>query len=382
MKIIFNRQAIMAAVNPLMSTVSGKSVMSSIEGILIEARVPDICILTTFDLEKGTRIETEAKVIEEGSYIINAQKFNQTLRVMTGDEICLEVDKKLCATISCGKSSHKMNALESTDFPAVPNLKSNFGFVIEQAVLKNMIGSITYAMGVNDQRPILNGCYFKVQNNRLMLVSCDSFKLAKYIKEVKIENKNTDQSDLSFSFIVPVKTVNELYRLLSDDESTVRIYMTRKNIIFEINGLTFFSRLVDGEYIDYERIIVKNQKIQIDVLKSEFLEALQRAALITEERIAGNVRAHVKLELCENLLKILATSAAGSTYDEISVDYDGAPMSISFNNKYLMDSISACNCDKIKFSMSSPLTSVNIEPSISEKGTDEIYMLLPVRTKD
>jgi DNA polymerase-3 subunit beta len=158
--------------------------------------------------------------------------------------------------------------------------------------------------------------------------------------------------------------------------------MTRKNIIFEINGLTFFSRLVDGEYIDYERIIVKNQKIQIDVLKSEFLEALQRAALITEERIAGNVRAHVKLELCENLLKILATSAAGSTYDEISVDYDGAPMSISFNNKYLMDSISACNCDKIKFSMSSPLTSVNIEPSISEEGTDEIYMLLPVRTKD
>ncbi len=382
MKIIFNRQAIMAAVSPLMSTVSGKSVMSSIEGILIEARVPDICILTTFDLEKGTRIETEAKVIEEGSYIINAQKFNQTLRVMTGDEICLEVDKKLCAVITCGKSSHKMNALESTDFPAVPNLKSNFGFVIEQAILKDMIGSITYAMGVNDQRPILNGCYFKVQNNKLMLVSCDSFKLAKYIKEVKIENKNTDDSDLSFSFIVPVKTVNELYRLLSDDESTVRIYMTRKNIIFEINGLTFFSRLVDGEYIDYERIIVKNQKIQIDVSKSEFLEALQRAALITEERIAGNVRAHVKLELCENLLKILATSVAGSTYDEISVDYDGAPMSISFNNKYLMDSISACNCDKIKFSMSSPLTSVNIEPSVPEEGTDEIYMLLPVRTKD
>ena len=108
MKIIFNRSAVSAAVTPLMCAVSGKSTLSTIEGILIEARFPDTCILTTYDLEKGVRITLEAKVLEEGKYIINAQKFNQTLRVMDGEEITLSVDSKLTATIVSGRSSHRM----------------------------------------------------------------------------------------------------------------------------------------------------------------------------------------------------------------------------------------------------------------------------------
>ena len=94
MKIIFNRSAISSAVAPLMCAVSGKSTLTAIEGILVEAKIPDTCTLTTFDLEKGVRITVEAKVIEEGSYIINAQKFTQTLRVMEGEEVTLTVDEK------------------------------------------------------------------------------------------------------------------------------------------------------------------------------------------------------------------------------------------------------------------------------------------------
>ena len=117
MKIIFNRSAISSAVAPLMCAVSGKSTLTAIEGILVEAKIPDTCTLTTFDLEKGVRITVEAKVIEEGSYIINAQKFTQTLRVMEGEEVTLTVDEKLSACIFSGKSSHKMNALAGADFP-------------------------------------------------------------------------------------------------------------------------------------------------------------------------------------------------------------------------------------------------------------------------
>ena len=111
MKIIFNRSEIAAAVAPLMCAVSGKSTLTAIEGILIEAKFPDTCILTTFDLEKGVRITIEAKVLEEGKYIINAQKFNQTIKVMDGEEITLTVDQKLGASIVSGRSSHKMSAL-------------------------------------------------------------------------------------------------------------------------------------------------------------------------------------------------------------------------------------------------------------------------------
>jgi len=385
MKVIFNRSEISAAVAPLMCAVSGKSTLTTIEGILIEAKFPDTCVMTTFDLEKGVRITVEAKVIEEGSYIINAQKFNQTLRVMEGDEVTLTVDNKLVACIFSGKSSHKMSALAGTDFPNIPDLVSDRSFIIGQSVVKKMMNQVSFAMGVNDQRTVLNGTFMKIEDDSIMMVACDSFKLAKVKKKTELVNKNTNgNAHLEYKFIVPVKTVNELNRLISDDEEALmQIYVTRKHIVFLIGELTFFSRLVDGEYIDFNRIIVNSHRISIKADKRELISALERAALVTEERIAGSVRSHVKLEAVGELLKISAVSSAGSTYDELSIDHTGDDILIAFNNRYLIDSIRACSEEKLTLSMSSPLTSMNIEPTEERKeGEEEIFMLLPVRMKD
>ena len=387
MKIIFNRTAISAAVAPLMCAVSGKSTLSTIEGILIEAKIPDTCVLTTFDLEKGVRITVEAKVIEEGSYIINAQKFSQTLRVMEGEEVTLTVDDKLSASIVSGKSSHKMNALKGSDFPAIPDLVSNRSFLVGQAVVKKMLSKVSFAMGVNDQRVVLNGTYVKTTDDSIMMVACDSFKLAKCVERTELVNKNTNGNEhLEYSFILPVKTVNELSRLLTDDdEAVMQLYVTRKHVVFLIGELTFFTRLVDGEYIDFDRIIVKNHKINLKVNRQELLSALDRAALITEERIAGSVRSHVKLDMNEGLLKISAVSSAGSTYDELMVDHQGEDIIIAFNNRFLIDSVRATEGETLNLCLSSPLTSMNITPTdnhYEETGKEELFMLLPVRMKD
>lgn len=380
MKIIFNKQTVSAAVTPLMCAVSGKSTLNSIEGILIEAQKPDLCTLTTYDLEKGMRITIEAKVIEEGSFIVNAQKFNQTLKVMDGEEILLTVDDNLVASIESGKSFHRMNALAGSDFPILPTLKSEQSFTVSQGILKKMIGKVSYAMGINDQRPVLNGAYFEVKEGSLMVVSCDSFKVAKCKKETDVQNSGAEGKKLDFSFIIPVKTVGELSRMLDDDEDeTVQIFMTRKNIIFIFGELTFFSRLVDGRYIDYERVLRKDHKISIEVNKVELLSALERAALITEERIANSVRSSVRFDLANGILKILANSTAGSTYDEIEVPHEGDPILIAFNNRWLIDSVKACGTDKLKIYLTSPLTGINIEPLEKEEGIEEEYMLLPVR---
>lgn len=387
MKIIFNRTEISSAVAPLMCAVSGKSAMTAIEGILIEAKFPDVCTMTTYDLQKGVRITVEAKVLEEGRYIINAQKFVQTLRVMDGEEITLTVDAKLSASIVSGRSSHKMIALEGDDFPKILELTSDRSFMVSQAVLKKMIAKVDFAMGINDQRAVLNGTYFKISDDSIMLVSCDSFKLAKCRQRTELVNKNTNGNEhLEYSFIVPVKTVNELFKLLSDDEEALtQIFVTRKHIVLLIGEITFFSRLIEGEYIDYDRIIIKNHANIMTVDKKDILGALERAALVTEEKIAGSVRSHVKLDVSGEVLKVSAVSTAGSTYEEIYIDHDGADILIAFNNRYLMDSIRACESDQIKVSMSSPLTSMNIEPmenDYDENGSDEIFMLLPVRMKD
>ena len=387
MKIIFNRTTVSAAVAPLMYAVSGKSTLSAADGILIEARMPDTCVLTTFDLEKGVRICVEAKVIEEGSYIINAQKFNQTLRVMDGEEITLTVDEKLVASIVSGKSSHKMIALPASDFPSIPDLVSDRSFIISQSVVKKMFSQVAFAMGNNDQRQVLNGTFVKIDDDSITTVACDSFKLAKCRRRTELANKNTNgNAHLDYAFIVPSKTVADLQRLLEDDdEALTQIYVTRKHIVFVIGEITFFSRLVDGQYIDYNRIIVTNHPINTVADKDALLSSLERAALITEEKIAGSVRAHVKLDFSEDILRISAISAAGSTYDEVSIDHTGDDLVIAFNNRFLIDGVRSCDSDRIRMTMSTPLGSMNITPEendYEQNGAEELFMLLPVRTKD
>ncbi|MBR2849495.1 MAG: DNA polymerase III subunit beta [Clostridia bacterium] len=387
MKIIFNRTTVSAAVAPLMYAVSGKSTLSAADGILIEARMPDTCVLTTFDLEKGVRICVEAKVIEEGSYIINAQKFNQTLRVMDGEEITLTVDEKLVASIVSGKSSHKMIALPASDFPSIPDLVSDRSFIISQSVVKKMFSQVAFAMGNNDQRQVLNGTFVKIDDDSITTVACDSFKLAKCRRRTELANKNTNgNAHLDYAFIVPSKTVADLQRLLEDDdEALTQIYVTRKHIVFVIGEITFFSRLVDGQYIDYNRIIVTNHPINTVADKGALLSSLERAALITEEKIAGSVRAHVKLDFSEDILRISAISAAGSTYDEVSIDHTGDDLVIAFNNRFLIDGVRSCDSDRIRMTMSTPLGSMNITPEendYEQNGAEELFMLLPVRTKD
>ena len=384
MKVIFDKSSIISAVAPLMCAVSGKSVLSTIEGILIEAKMPDTVTLTTYDLEKGVRVTVEAKVIEEGSFIINAQKFNQTIKVMGEDEITLTVDNKMIACITSGRSSHRMSALAGADFPAIPDLASDRSFIVGQAVLKKMIGQISFAMAVNDQRAVLNGAFFKIDDESIMTVACDGFKSAKCKSTVELENKNTNgNAHLDYSFIVPVKTVNELSRLLSDDEEALtQIYVTRKHIVCLIGELTFFSRLIDGNYIDFERIVIRNHKITVSAPKAELVSALEKAALVTEERIAGSVRSHVRLEITGGLLKVSATSASGAIYDEVAVEQEGPDIVIAFNNRFLIDSVRACDTDKIKISLSTALTSINIEPGEELEGKEEIFMILPVRMKE
>ncbi|MBR3893508.1 MAG: DNA polymerase III subunit beta [Clostridia bacterium] len=378
--LMFNKQKM---TDSMSSSSSAGNKSSIIEGILIDAREDGVCVLTSVDVEKGVRLSVETQVEEPGYYIINAQKFIQTMRVMEGEFITLTVDENLQACISSGKSTHKMNALKGEDFPATPRLVTEDGFVIGQAVLKKMLSKIMHAMAYNDARPVLNGCYFRVTENRLLAVSCDTYKLARCSSEVAIENKNEDNSALNFSFIVPSKTVGELFRFLSDDEEkTVRVYMTRKNIVFQIGEITFFSRLIDGQYIDYDRIIMNNHRIFMTVDRSNFVAALERASLVTEEKVAGNMRAQVKLTLEENLLKISAISTLGSTYDELEVGHEGENLVISFNNRFLIDSLSATDAESVKISMTSSLTGINIEPENAEDGVSELFMLLPVRMRE
>ena len=158
--------------------------------------------------------------------------------------------------------------------------------------------------------------------------------------------------------------------------------MSRKNIVFNIGSMVFFSRLIEGQYIDFDRIILTSHRIFATVDRERMISALERAALVTEEKIAGSVRSHVKLEFTDELLKVSAVSTLGSTYDEIDIEKEGGNIIIAFNNRFLIDSLRASDAETVKLSMTSALTSLNIEPASEQEEQKELFMLLPVRMKE
>ncbi len=399
MKIVFSKSDMCTAVAPLMSGASGKTTLSATEGILFEVEAPDICRMTTFDLEKGVRVVLPVTVIEEGSAVISASKFSQTVRAMEDGDVTLSVDAKSIATIVCGSSSQTMNALPASEFPDLPRLSSANGFSLPRQTLRAMIGKCMHAMGINDQRPFLNGMYMCVRDGRLDTVACDSYRMAVCGADVETENRNESGETLNYRFILPTKSVGELFKLLdvkadrTEEDGggadrpglSVRVHMFRKNIVFEMDGIVFFSRLIDAEYMDYNRVIIRNHPISAVVNREALLGALERAALITEERVPGVVRSGVRLNFSGDFLEVSAVSGMGSAFDRIPIRHEGADLTIGFNNRYLMDSLRACRAEEVRLSVTNPLTSMNIEPAVSEEeasGEGELFFLLPVRMKE
>ncbi len=250
MKIIFNKNDMCEAVSPLQSGVSGKTALTATEGILFEAQAPDVCRMTTFDLEKGVRLSVRVEVIEEGAAIISAAKFSQTVRAMEDGEITLSVDDRNCVSITCGRASHTMNALPAADFPDLPRLRSVNGFTVPRKTLRTMIGKCMHAMGTNDQRPFLNGMYMRVTDGRLDTVACDSFRMAVCSTPAETENRNESGDALNYRFILPNKSVGELFRLLE----TVLDARNRR----QPNGTTHWKTLADLVRHPYLRLLEAN----------------------------------------------------------------------------------------------------------------------------
>ena len=180
MKIIFSKDDLLENLTSVMGTVTTKNTITSLEGVLVETLGGNTVRFSTYDMNKGTRTTFEAlEVMEEGSYIINAQRFMQFARAMNDGEITLEVDQKFAVTISSGNASFQLYAISGADFPSLPELSGDRGFEIASDVLKDMIGKVSHSIAENDSRPSLCGAYFTIDGNVMRVVSCDSYTLSK-----------------------------------------------------------------------------------------------------------------------------------------------------------------------------------------------------------
>jgi DNA polymerase-3 subunit beta len=379
MKIIFDKHTLLEKLVPAMSTVSGKNTITSIEGILIETIGGNTVRLSSYDMNKGIRSTLEAVSVEEGgSYIINAQRLFQIVKLLGDEEIVLEVSPKLSVTISSGASSFSLYALNGSDFPSLPELTGDKGFSVRADIFRKIISKVLHSVAEQDQRQMLCGAYFVINKDEMELVSCDGYTLSR----CKIGSSVSDIGRITsekFSFIIPGHALNELIRILPDKEEEARVYLSRKHAIIEMNDITFFTRMIDSEYMDYQRIIPKEQSIFVKIDRARLLEGLERANLVAEEKIQGSGKSYVKLEIKDNVFSLSSNSVNGNVFDQMECEHEGEDIVIGFNCRFLINSVRAAESDVILMTLKSPTQSITIEPSEDEKKGTYFYMILPVR---
>ncbi len=374
----------MNVLTPAMGTVSNKNTITSIEGVLIETIEDGQVRISTYDMNKGIRATfTPTDIEREGSFIINAQRLFQTIKVLPDDEITIDINEKLNCEITCGKASFSIFAAKGEDFPNLPELISERGFEVSSSLLKKAISKVTHSIAVQDNRAMLMGSYFKINNEGMEVVSCDSFTLSKCNIGCEINSLVDKNEAIEFSFIIPGHALSEISKILPDDEEyKCMVYISRKHAIIKCDDITFFTRTIDADYIDYNRIIPKENEIFVSVNRERVLSGLERANIIAEEKIQGSGKSYVKIKIEEDTFNLSSTSVNGKVLDEMECSHEGEDIEIGFNCRYLINSIRVAEGEEILISLKSATQAITIEPKEKNDDFNYLYMILPVRMNE
>ncbi len=380
MKFTVHKSDFVKVLTPAMGTVSNKNTITAIEGVLIETLDNGKIQISTYDMNKGFRAVIDAVDIERyGKFIINAQRLYQTVRVLPDDDITIDVNDKLSCEITSGKASFSMFAQKGEDFPNLPDLVTDKGFTVSADVLRKMISKVVHSIADQDKRPMLCGAFFKISHEGLEVVSCDSYRLSKCNIKCDIGSIAVD-GEVNYSFIIPGHALGELSKVLADgEEENVRFYLSRKYAIVNKGNVIFFTRTIDSEYIDYNRMIPRDNGIIVTVDRERLLSGLERANIIAEEKIQGSGKSYVKLSVNTHYLNLTSSSVYGTVNDEMDCVHEGNDIEIGFNCRYLIDSVKAAEGENIYIKLKNPNQAIAIEPVEVDEKFNYCYIVVPVR---
>lgn len=372
MKVTFEKSKLMSALAPAAGISQTRNTLVSVDGLLFECPPnkrygeydldnPNLCRISAFDLEKGLRTTIECNVYEEGLFVINTQKILQIVRALPDGDITLEIDEGGRTKISGGYSQFEIPATPGEDFPSMPKFIGENIYKIPQFKIRSLISETVFAVAQNDVRETFNGALFKIKDGELTVVGCDGNRLA----ASKCSIADTNDSPADAEMVIPGKFLMELMKLLRDTEDELTMIMGRKHIIFNIDGIYFFTRMLETAYINYEKLLPTSYMTQAYISRSELLGAVERASIVTEDKLGGSGRAYVKLEFSGNAVTLSSVSSGGSVCEKVMTAIDGADVTIGFNCRYLLEALKACpdDCERIKIRLNSPLMGVIIEPA-------------------
>ena len=334
---------------------------ASDDGLKITANDMDLAIETNF---------IESDILSSGQIALDIKMFTDIVRGLPGPQVEISSDDKFLTTIKSGKSEFKILGMNPEDFPSLPEVSKKQMFKISSSGLKNMIRQTVFSVSQDTTKPVLGGQLMDISGESLKIVSVDGFRIS--LRESVLDDADEDKN---LKIVIPGKTMDEVSKILPTDADVITtFYATDKHVLFEMDNCTVVSRLLEGEFINYENMFTSDVTTMITAARAEILESISRAILISRD----TKKNPVKLGISGSVLSINCNTELGTSHEEMTVLQDGPDLEIAFNPKYLTDVFKTLDAENITISFTSSLSPCIIRVEGSE---DYKYLVLPLRLR-
>ena len=349
-------------------TVAQKSSLSVIEGILCKAGMG--LSLTGYNMETAITYEIEAEVADPGQCILPAKLFGDIVRRLPEGPVTVVVDDNYKVSIRAGYASFTISAESADDYPDLPDVSSGRPIMIPQNKLKELISGTIFAVSENQGRPIHTGVKFEVNNTSITAIAVDGFRLARRTFHPDGETGR------ELSFVVPAQGLKEVEKILTDTEEDASFTLGPKHILYQVGNATLVCRLLEGEFLDWKRVVPTNCPIKLVANVSDLASSVERVGLIVSEKYKSPVRCIFS----NQVLNMRTNTTIGAAEDRCAIAGDGKELEIGFNVRYLADALKAIPSEEVTLELTNGLSPIVLTP-VDEKF-DFSYMVLPVRIKN
>ena len=374
MKLTCSREELMEIIGTVQKSVPAKAVMPILECIKIDASGDGNVVVTGNNLDLCIEYNAKCNVSEGGSVALASRMMGEIVRSMPDGNVTVSVDETNYITkIESGQSKFNIQGLSSNEYPAAPILDEKFMFTLTQNILKKLIRKTISFISLNEgKKPVLTGALFEIKNGTLNVAASDGHRLAVVREELK-ENVSDAK------FVVPRTTLNELSKILKDEDEPVKIIVSDRHVMIDFNDFQVYTRLLDGDFLNYEAIISVVNTISVVVDKRVLTDSLERALLLINDDISAksDKRVPVRFNIAYNKIDVSCITQKGQVNDTVSADIEGGELIIGFNCRFLLDALNGCDDEKVKIEFSAPTSGCFMRSTTGDNSYS--YMVLPVR---
>ncbi|MBM3316854.1 MAG: DNA polymerase III subunit beta [Candidatus Eisenbacteria bacterium] len=366
MKFSTSQSGFQKALHLVASVVPGKSTLPILETVLVEVSPAGEVTLTATDLDISVRVQRAGEVEEGGRVAVAARRLHDVVRELRDAEISLTGEES-GLTLRCASGRYRFVGAPVDDFPGLPEIPDQKPLQVDPAKMERMVRQTLYAVSTDETRPELTGLFLSISDDQMSMVATNGHRLARASLSGAFKQKR--------EMLLPPKALNQLLRLIGDADGPLEISGSKNYARIRIGSTQLYSRLLEGPFPDYEKVIPKSNPLRAVVRREDLLASLRRILVLSDSQTR-----QVKIMLEPGRLQIMAQyQGAGEAQEELPVDYDGTPLTIGYNGGYLLEMLKTFDGERVEMAFQSAVSAGLFKPAELQPDEDLLCLVMPLR---